>query len=125
MGQEEEKAEEEGIISKEIVVEVEKIIGLAFTDTERQLMLKKLDERLGNYEKLRAIKLDNSVPPALYFDPRPSANAYKRAVGKGTKKKPFKMSEIPIPPVPDDLEDLLEQIRKPHLGTRYYVPMRE
>jgi deoxyguanosine kinase len=26
---------------------------------------------------------------------------------------------------PDDLEDLLEQIRKPHLGTRYYVPMRE
>lgn len=26
---------------------------------------------------------------------------------------------------PDDLEDLLEQIRKPHVGTRYYVPMRE
>ncbi|KPL18403.1 MAG: deoxyadenosine kinase [candidate division Zixibacteria bacterium SM23_81] len=26
---------------------------------------------------------------------------------------------------PDDLEDLLEQIRRPHLGTRYYVPMRE
>ena len=25
----------------------------------------------------------------------------------------------------DDLEDLLEQIRKPHVGTRYYVPMRE
>ncbi|MFC1683714.1 deoxynucleoside kinase [Candidatus Zixiibacteriota bacterium] len=26
---------------------------------------------------------------------------------------------------PDDLEDLLEQIRKPHTGTRYYVPMRD
>ncbi len=26
---------------------------------------------------------------------------------------------------PDDLEDLLNQIRKPHAGTRYYVPMRE
>ena len=25
----------------------------------------------------------------------------------------------------DDLEDLLEQIRKPHLGTRYYVPMKK
>jgi deoxyguanosine kinase len=26
---------------------------------------------------------------------------------------------------PEDLEDLLAQIRKPHLGTKYYVPMRE
>jgi deoxyadenosine/deoxycytidine kinase len=26
---------------------------------------------------------------------------------------------------PDDLEDLLAQIRKPHVGTRYYVPMKE
>jgi len=26
---------------------------------------------------------------------------------------------------PDDLEDLLRQIRKPHVGTRYYVPMKE
>lgn len=26
---------------------------------------------------------------------------------------------------PDDLEDLLQQIQKPHVGTRYYVPMRE
>jgi deoxyguanosine kinase len=25
----------------------------------------------------------------------------------------------------EDLEDLLEQIRKPHVGTKYYVPMRE
>jgi deoxyadenosine/deoxycytidine kinase len=26
---------------------------------------------------------------------------------------------------PEDLEDLLVQIRKPHVGTKYYVPMRE
>ena len=26
---------------------------------------------------------------------------------------------------PDDLEDLLGQIRKSHTGTRYYVPMRD
>ncbi len=26
---------------------------------------------------------------------------------------------------PDDLQDLLRQIRKPHTGTKYYVPMRE
>jgi len=26
---------------------------------------------------------------------------------------------------PEDLQDLLRQIRKPHTGTKYYVPMRE
>jgi len=26
---------------------------------------------------------------------------------------------------PEDLQDLLQQIRKPHTGTKYYVPMRE
>jgi len=52
------------------IAAAEALIGLSFTDEERELMREALSERLDAYEGLRAVSLDNAVPPALRFDPR-------------------------------------------------------
>ncbi len=58
-------------ISKENISNAEKIIGLEFTDAERDSMLGNLEEQLKNYENIRKIELANSVPPAIDFNPIP------------------------------------------------------
>ena len=58
-------------ISKENISSAEKIIGLEFTDAERDSMLGNLEEQLKNYENIRKIELANSVPPAVDFNPIP------------------------------------------------------
>ncbi len=104
MGQEKQKdATHELTITKDEIAGAEKIVGLAFTDSERELMLKRINERLGNYEKLRSIKLENSVPPALNFYPYPPRKAIPEV---GGKKRSINMSRILMPKVPSDPEDL-------------------
>jgi Asp-tRNA(Asn)/Glu-tRNA(Gln) amidotransferase A subunit family amidase len=58
-------------ISTGMVAEGEKIIGLEFTPSERDSMLDELDANLGFYEDMRQIDIDNSVSPALLFNPLP------------------------------------------------------
>ena len=65
MSQKKDETQANGSITEKTIAEAEKINHLNFTDAERKQMLERLNERLGNYEKLKAIKLDNSVPPAL------------------------------------------------------------
>jgi Asp-tRNA(Asn)/Glu-tRNA(Gln) amidotransferase A subunit family amidase len=60
-----------GKITAEIVENAEKIIGLLFTPAERDSMIEDLSANVESYEKVRGIVLDNSVPPALGFDPLP------------------------------------------------------
>ena len=63
------EAERTGGVSKEALAGAEKLAGLDFSDDERELMLKGLDELREDYAKLRDVPLDNSVPPALRFEP--------------------------------------------------------
>jgi Asp-tRNA(Asn)/Glu-tRNA(Gln) amidotransferase A subunit family amidase len=56
-------------ISAKTLAEAETVTGLSFKDDERALMLKGLDDLREDYAKLRAVHLDNGVPPALRFDP--------------------------------------------------------
>ncbi len=60
----------ETIITTETLAEAETVIGLRFTADERALMVEGLNQRLAEYEKLRAIPLKNGVAPALMFEPR-------------------------------------------------------
>jgi Asp-tRNA(Asn)/Glu-tRNA(Gln) amidotransferase A subunit family amidase len=66
------QAEEEGKITKEMVQAAEKLSGLEFTDAERELMLEGLNENLESFEKLRGVAIENSVAPALFFNPIPA-----------------------------------------------------
>ena len=58
-------------ISKEDVGSAEKIIGIDFTEAETDSMLGNLEGLLGSYRKLREIKIANSIPPVILFNPVP------------------------------------------------------
>ena len=49
--------------------QAEWISGVAFTDAERELMLSDLNETAEGLAALRAVALDNAVPPAIVFAP--------------------------------------------------------
>jgi Asp-tRNA(Asn)/Glu-tRNA(Gln) amidotransferase A subunit family amidase len=61
--------QEQSSITKEMVAQAEKIAGLEFTDDEREQIANSVNGRLRNYEAVRALRMPNSVPPALQFDP--------------------------------------------------------
>ncbi len=52
-----------------MVKQAEWISGVAFTDAERELMLSDLNETAEGLAALRAVALDNAVPPAIVFAP--------------------------------------------------------
>jgi len=58
------------VTTNEIAV-AERLAGLEFTPSERELMLRKLTERLGVFQTLRQRAFPNELPPAWRFDPRP------------------------------------------------------
>ena len=80
--------------------EAEKLAGLEFTDSERELMMEGLNENLEKYEKLRRIPLGNNVAPAIQFKPILPGMSFQR------KREPLKMSKIPLPKLPSDTQDL-------------------
>ncbi len=87
-------------ISAALAHAAEELIGLSFTDTERTLMLDGLQEYRAQYEQLRKLTLDNSVPPAIAFDPRLPGQTFE------TARQPFRMSAVEVPPLPADLEEV-------------------
>ncbi len=53
-----------------IVRSTEKVVGLQYTDRERALLLKGLDEQIAALARLRGVKHDNSLAPASVFSPK-------------------------------------------------------
>ena len=51
------------------------LIGINFTPTEKDSMIGNLQNQLSNFESLRKVELDNSVSPALVFNPLPTGFA--------------------------------------------------
>ena len=92
--------EKQPIVTPDLLPNAEKIIGLAFTDAERELMLDGLNEQLGEYEQLRSVSIDNSVPMALSFDPRLPGMSFDH------RRRRSKFSRFKSPPVPSNLEAL-------------------
>ena len=65
-------AEESPRVSSKMIRQAEWISGIEFTKDERDLMLEDLAESLNQYAEIRAVPLDNSVVPALRFEPLPA-----------------------------------------------------
>ncbi len=92
------------VFSRDVLREAEKLVGLEFTDAERDLMLEDLQELSRNYSKLREVELPNSVPPAFRFDPHPVGTLPpSESAPKGTSRHLSTAQEIDRP---DDLEEL-------------------
>lgn len=76
------------------------IAGLEFTEEERDLMLEGLNDLREDYAEIRTVSLDNSVSPALHFDPRLPGFDYE----PGPRR--FRPSRSTPAAIPEDLEEL-------------------
>jgi Asp-tRNA(Asn)/Glu-tRNA(Gln) amidotransferase A subunit family amidase len=93
--------EKGGAVSLRTIAEAEKVIGLEFSEAERELMQKGVAEQLEQVQKIRSVSLDNSVPPALRFAPVPTGVEIPRG------ESSFQMSRAAQPDtVPADLEEV-------------------
>lgn len=77
-----------------------KIAGLQFTGKERRLMLENLRRNLRSYQQMREIKLENHVPPSIYFNPVLPGICLDEASAS------LSVSEDPEIQVPENFEDL-------------------
>jgi Asp-tRNA(Asn)/Glu-tRNA(Gln) amidotransferase A subunit family amidase len=91
---------EEPKITKENIAGAEKIVGLDFTETERDSMLQDLIDNLKSYLALRKVDISNSIPPAMEFNPIPVGFKI------GTEKRPFAVSKARKLERPANLEEL-------------------
>ena len=87
-------------VTRAMVIDGEQLIGLHFSDAKRDSMLGDLKDQRTNYENLRKIPLDNSVPPAILFNPIPVGMRFE------SERKPFVMSPSPALAAPKNIEDL-------------------
>jgi len=88
------------VITKEMIPPAEKIIGLEFTDAERDSMQDALNEQLGYYENIRKLHLENNIPPAILFNPIPVNFKFDQ------KQKPLKFGDYSYTKMPANMEDL-------------------
>lgn len=72
-------AQERPRVSEEMIRQAEWISGLEFNEAKRKLMLDGVNRTLESYAKIRAVPLDNAVPPALWFHPAPATQAPRPA----------------------------------------------
>ena len=100
-------------ITKEILQDAEQIAGLEFTDQERDLMVEGLNKHLKSYGKMRKVQLDNSVVPAIQFNPVAPGMTFEkkqRAASltglTGLTGLPIKASKPIKAKRPSDIEDL-------------------
>jgi len=77
-----------------------RLTGLKFSPSERDSMLQNLRDNLKSYRKLRDIDIDNSIPPALVFDPVPAGKSFDKPEKKIVVRPPGDVR------VPDDPEEL-------------------
>jgi hypothetical protein len=62
---------EESLITNEEIASAEKLIGLKFSESERDSMLDNLNDNLQSYLNIRKVHLENSIIPSLLFNPIP------------------------------------------------------
>jgi len=87
-------------ITKENIENGEKIIGLEFTDAERDSMQTSLDAQFTNYENIHKVALANSIPPSILFNPIPVGFEFPK------EKKEIIFSDYSYTKLPSDKNDL-------------------
>ena len=77
-----------------------KISGLDFTARERKMMVGRVKRNQSQYDDLRKLTLDNSVPPAISFSPILPGMTFDK------KKRSFRLSRQPKIRAPENIEDV-------------------
>src|SRR5258706_5743451 len=79
-------------ISKEQLKAAMEVLGLDFTDAQRDMMLPGVNRALGTYENLRKISIPLDTEPAIHFHP---ALPGKEPKPRASKFAPTKISKLP------------------------------
>ena len=95
------KVAEGGEITKETIATAEEIAGVTFTEEERAMMVRNLTQQRQAIDALHKVTLDNSVSPALIFDPLPPGVALSKKT-----KQPVVRARMPLITRTSSLEDL-------------------
>lgn len=77
-------------ITASTIAAAEEIAGVSFTDAEREQMLAGVKRQAAQIQALHAVPLENSVAPALVFNPLPRPEAVPRG-----PQRPIRMSRQP------------------------------
>lgn len=88
------------VIETETIQQAEKIIGLKFTQSERDSLLNEVKDQLKHYETIRTQTLPNATPPALQFNPFPLGFKIP------SQQKPISLSPVIQTQVPANIEAL-------------------
>ncbi len=92
--------QDESWLTEDVVADAEKIAGLQFTEEERALMLSDLQEFVKDYEEIRQAGIENSVPPAIQFNPRLPGISFEAA------QRPQRFTQPEHVKRPDDLDSV-------------------
>lgn len=96
-------ADETPGVTAEMLAQAEWISGIELTAEERQLMLEGVNELLADYAKNRQVELDNSVAPAVTFQPVPAGGAQPRSAVALTEtaaaRRPDSQDDLAFAPV--------------------------
>ena len=104
-------------ITKEMLVAAETVIGLEFNDAKRDLMLDNLNQALNGYAALRRVTVENSVIPALRFDPLlPGIKALPSDRKRNGSRDTRRGTPVEKPATEADLEIARGKIRGPLHG---------
>jgi Asp-tRNA(Asn)/Glu-tRNA(Gln) amidotransferase A subunit family amidase len=91
---------DENEITVEMVQAAEKIIGIELTDQDRAMILDGLtNEYRQKYLELRDLNIDDTVVPAMVFNPIPAGMTLSK------EQKPFRYSDVEVQ-MPENTEDL-------------------
>jgi Asp-tRNA(Asn)/Glu-tRNA(Gln) amidotransferase A subunit family amidase len=87
-------------LTKESIVQAEKVIGLNFNDAKRDSLIESLNAHLKNYQNIRGSFLSNDIAPSLLFNPVPPGFTFN------SKQKPIEFEKYDNIRLPGNLEDL-------------------
>jgi Asp-tRNA(Asn)/Glu-tRNA(Gln) amidotransferase A subunit family amidase len=91
--------EKQNTITRAMIAEAEKVIGLQFSEERRDSLLDEVNGNLQNYAAVRAVPLANSVAPAFVFNPIPAGMTFS------AKPSSFKTS-VYAPALPPNREEV-------------------
>jgi Asp-tRNA(Asn)/Glu-tRNA(Gln) amidotransferase A subunit family amidase len=88
-------------ITKETIASAEEIAGVAFTDEERTMMVRNLTQTKQQIEALHRVTIDNSIAPAILFEPVPPGVTLP-----AKKRTPMQREKVAVMARPGSLEEL-------------------
>jgi Asp-tRNA(Asn)/Glu-tRNA(Gln) amidotransferase A subunit family amidase len=88
-------------ITKETIASAEEIAGVTFTDEERTMMVRNLNQTKQAIEALHKVTIDNSIAPAIMFEPVPPGVKLP-----AKKKAPMQREKVAVMARPGSLEEL-------------------